>query len=418
MSNVNNLSAIWSRLTDLEIEKGEGAYVYDTSGKRYLDFTSGIAVTSTGHCHPRIVETLKRQSEKLIFGQLNTVYHPVVLDLIEELKSVVPPALDMFFFSNSGAEAVEGAVKLAKHATRKQNIIVFQGSFHGRTHLAMSMTTSKTGYRKCYQPLIPGIFATPYPYAFYYGWSEEETLRFALKELEKLLVSQSAPEETACIVVEPILGEGGYVVPPKGFLPALRKICTENDILLIADEIQCGCGRSGTFFAVEHENVEPDIMTMAKGLGSGMPISCAAYKKKLGEQWITGSHGGTYGGGNTLSCAAAAETIRIIKDEKLTENAVRRGEQLMEGLTKLQTKYPGIGDVRGRGLMVSAEFTKDGKPDGGAAKEITGKTWKNGLLLLTCGTYGNIIRWMPPLIVTEQQVTEALDIFEEVLKSQ
>ncbi len=416
MKNLDNLSSIWSHQTNLLIERGEGVYLYDSSGSRYLDFTSGIAVTSTGHCHPRIVDTLKKQSEKLIFGQLNTVYHPVVVDLIEELKSVVPPALDTFFFSNSGAEAVEAAVKLAKHATKKQNIIVFQGSFHGRTHLAMSMTTSKTGYRKCYQPLIPGIFATPYPYTFYYGWSEEETLAFSIRELEKLLVSQSAPEETACIVVEPILGEGGYVVPPKGFLPALRKICSENDILLIADEIQSGCGRSGDFFAVEHENIEPDIMTSAKGLGSGMPISCVAYRKELGKSWITGSHGGTYGGGNTLACAAAAETIRIIKDENLTENAVKRGKQLQSALCKLREQYPVIGDVRGRGLMVAAEFTQNGKPDGKTAKAIADKSWKNNLLLLTCGTYGNIIRWMPPLIVTEEHIEEGLEIFEGILK--
>lgn len=411
-----HLSTVWTRLTDTVMVKGEGIYLYDEENRRYMDFTSGIAVASTGHCHPRIVETIKKQSERLIFGQINTVLHPRIFDLIDEMQSVVPSSLDAFFFANSGAEAVEAAVKLAKHATGKQNVIVFQGSFHGRTHLAMTMTTSKTGYRICYQPLIPGIIATPYPYAYYYGWDDATALHFSIRELEKLLHSQSAPEETACIVVEPILGEGGYVVPPAGFLTALRELCSKYDILLVADEIQCGCGRSGKFFAVEYEQIEPDIMTMAKGLGSGMPISCVAYRKELGEKWIPGSHGGTYGGGNTLSCAVAAETIRIIKEENLPSNAELRGTQLVEGLKKLQQEVQVIGEVRGRGLMVAAEFTENGKPAAAVAKAVCGEALQNNLLLLTCGTYGNIVRWMPPLVVTEKQIEEAINIFTAAVK--
>jgi len=410
-----NLSSVWTHATDLLIESGRGCKLLDHSGKEYLDFTSGIGVTSTGHCHPKIVEAVKTQSEKLLFGQMNIVSHQPVFDLVEQLKPIMPEGLDTFFFSNSGAEAVEGAIKLAKQATGRSNVVVFQGSFHGRTHLTMSMTTSKTIYRAGHNPLVPGIYCTPYPYAFYYGWDEQTALDFSIRELRKLLMSQTAPSETACIIVEPILGEGGYVVPPAGFLKAVRSICDEFGILMIADEVQSGFGRSGRFFAVEYENISPDIMTMAKGIASGIPLSGIAYRRELDDRWPPGSHGGTYGG-NPIACAAGAATIQVLKEEKLVVNTKIRGNQLMKSLRDLQKKYPVIGDVRGRGLMVASEFGERGKPDVSRTKAVIAAAREEGLLLLSCGTFGNIVRWIPPLIVTEEEIDEGLGIFERALE--
>ena len=417
MENNTNpaLSGVWTHATDITAVKGEGIYLFDEAGNRYIDFTSGIGVVNTGHCHPAVVKAIEEQAKSLIFGQMNIVLHKPVLTLVEELNRITPKEIDRFFFSNSGAEAVEAAVKLAKHATGKTNIVVFKGSFHGRTHLTMAMTTSKPIYRKNYQPLVPGIFTTPYPYSYYYGWDDEETLNFSVRELEKLLVSQTSPEETAAIIVEPVLGEGGYVVPPKGFLQKIREICDKNGILMIADEIQSGFGRTGRYFAFEHEGIVPDIITMAKGIASGMPLSGIAYKHELGEKWITGSHGGTYGA-NPVSCASAVATLKVIREEKLVDNAKDRGTELLEALSDLKSRYSFIGDVRGRGLMAAVEFTENGKPSAEKAKAAIKAAAKRNLLLLSCGTYSNIIRWIPPLIVTKEQIAEAVSIFEEALK--
>ena len=412
----SGLSNVWTHATDIVADHAEGVYIYDTEGVEYLDFTSGIGVTSTGHCHPKVVSAIRSQAESLIFGQLNIIVHKPIFELVKKLKKIVPVGLDKFFFANSGAEAVEAAVKLAKQTTGRSNVIVFQGSFHGRTHLTMAMTTSKTVYRTQYQPLVSGIFVTPYPYSFYYGWDDDETSRFAVKELERLLKSQTAPEETACIIIEPVLGEGGYVVPPRGFIKTLREICDEHGILLIADEIQSGFGRTGKYFAIDHEGVTPDIMTMAKGMASGMPLSCIAYKHELEEDWIKGSHGGTYGG-NPVCCAAAVATIDVLEDEKLVENAAIRGKQLKDGLNVLKKKDNRIGDVRGLGLMVATEFVKDNGPDPETAKAVIKEAGARNLLLLGCGTYGNVIRWIPPLIVNEKQIAKALKIFEDSLNN-
>jgi 4-aminobutyrate aminotransferase len=334
---------------------------------------------------------------------------------VEALREVTPAAIDTFFFSNSGAEALEGAVKLARHATGRPNVIVFQGSFHGRTNLTMAMTTSKTVYRTHYQPLAAGIFVAPYPYAYRYGWAPEETSRWCLAELRHLLASQTAPSETAAIVVEPVLGEGGYVVPPPSFLPGLRQICDEHGILLVADEVQSGFGRTGKFFAVEHFDVVPDVMTMAKGLASGFPLSCVAASRALMEKWMVGTHGGTYGG-NAVACAAAEATVRVLQEEGLVENAARMGALLLDCLRQIQARYPLLGDVRGLGLMVGAEFRRpDGAPVGDLAKAILAHCRQEGLLLLNCGTYGNVVRWIPPLLVDEEQLRVALAIFEGAL---
>jgi len=409
------ISPIWPRYTPIVAERAEGAYVYDRDGTRYLDFTCGIGVTNTGHCHPKVVRAIQEQATKLLHGQVNIVYHRPLLELAEELRAIVPPGLDCFFFSNSGAEAIEGAVKLARHATGRPNIIVFQGSFHGRTGMTMALTTSKTIYRVGYQPLPSGVFVAPFPYVYRYGWSPEQTEAFCLRELELLLKSQTAPTETAAMLIEPVQGEGGYVPPTPGFLKGLRRICDEHGILLIADEIQAGFGRTGKWFAIEHFGVVPDIMVMAKGLASGLPLSCVVARRELMERWIPGTHGGTYGG-NAVACAAAVATVRAIREEGLLENAVQMGALLTDRLRDVQREFPIIGDVRGLGLMVATEFTAaDGKPDTTTAKAVVKNCLKRHLMLLTCGSYDNVVRWIPPLIVSREQIEEATKAFGDTL---
>jgi 4-aminobutyrate aminotransferase len=411
-----HLSPVWPHYTPIIATRAEGSYVYDQDGSAYLDFTCGIGVTNTGHCHPRVVAAIQRQAGLLLHGQVNIIVHEPILELISEMRRIVPPAMDGFFFSNSGAEAIEGAIKLARQATGRTNVIVFQGSFHGRTVGTMSLTTSKTIYRAGYQPLMPGVFVAPYPYAYRYGWDEKQTSQWCLDELDYLLHSQTAPHETAAILIEPVLGEGGYVVPPAGFLKGLRSICDQHGILLICDEIQSGFGRTGKWFAYEHFNVEADIIVVAKGLASGLPLSGVISSLELMDKWEPGSHGGTYGG-NAVACAAAAETIRVIQDESLLENTLERGSQLQAGLRHMQETYPSIGDVRGLGLMIGTEFrTSDHKPDKGTAKAVVQECLEAGLLLLTCGTWDNTIRWIPPLTVDEAQITQSLDIFRKALE--
>jgi 4-aminobutyrate aminotransferase len=361
------------------------------------------------------VEAIQKQAGLLIHGQINIVYHKPMLELVEQLKLIVHPTIDGFFFTNSGAEAVEGAVKLARHATGRTNVIVFQGSFHGRTVGTMSLTTSKTVYRVGYQPLMPGVFVAPYPYAYKYGWSEAQTTEWCLGELENLLLSQTAPQETAAILIEPVLGEGGYVVPPKEFMLGLRKLCDQQGILLIADEVQSGFGRTGRWFAHEHFEIVPDIMTVAKGIASGMPLSGVFSRLDLMRKWATGTHGGTYGG-NAVACAAAVATVKAMHDEDMPGNARVRGLQLISRLKEVQSKFQVLGDVRGLGLMVSVEFrTPERKPDKQMTKAVINACLEKKLLLLSCGTYDNVIRWIPPLIVTEQQIDDAVGIFESAL---
>lgn len=412
-----HLSPVWSRYTNILVDRAEGAYIYASDGRRYLDFTSGIGVTNTGHCHPKVVAAAQEQAGKLIHGQVNIVFHQPLLDLTSELLKVVPAGLESFFFSNSGAEAVEAALKLARQATGKSNVIVFQGSFHGRTVGTMSLTTSNTIYRAGYQPLMAGVFVAPFPYAYRFGWTPEQSTEFCLQELRHLLAMQTAPWETCGVLVEPVLGEGGYVPPPPDFLKGVQQICREHDLLFIADEVQSGFGRAGRWFGHEHYGVEPDIMIMAKGLASGFPLSGIATYPELMEAWIPGSHGGTYGG-NAVSCAAAAATIRAIREEGMVENSAQMGQYLLDRLRGIQENYPGIGDVRGLGLMVAAEFTTaQGEPDTATVKAVRVKCLQQGLMLLPCGPYGNVIRWIPPLNVAREQLDEALEIFEDTLHS-
>jgi 4-aminobutyrate aminotransferase len=412
---VDLLAPVWSHMTQVQPVRGEGVYLYDAGGQRYTDFTSGIGVTNTGHCHPRVVQAIQQQAAHLIFGQMNIVMPPTTVALAEKLNEVTPPSIDQFFFSNSGAEAVEASVKLARMATHRRNLIVFQGSFHGRTHQAMAMTTSKYTYRYDYQPLPGAIFVAPFPYTYYFGWSEEETVEFCFKQLDQLLKSQTAPEETAAIIIEPVLGEGGYVPAPPEFLRRLRTLCDHHGILLVLDEVQSGFGRTGKFFCLEHAGIEPDILVMAKGLGSGMPISAVGANAEIMRHWKVGTHGGTYGGGNAVATAAAAATIDAIREEGLVENAAQMGSRLQKGLRELQAEYPVIGDIRGLGLMVGVEFTQGGKADAVTAAHVQQECLKRNLLLLTCGTYGNVIRWIPPLVVNADQVDAGLAIFNEAL---
>ena len=385
-TRLQHLSPVWSHLTTFEPVRGEGIYLYDAAGNRLTDFTSGIGVTNAGHAHPKVVKAIQAQAEALIFAQINCVVPPAAVKLSELLNRVTPETIDTFFFSNSGAEAVEGAVKLARHATGRDNLIVFQGSFHGRTAQAMAMTTAKTGYRHRYAPLPAGVFVAPFPYAYQYGWDEAETVAFCLKQLELVLKTQTAPDETAALVLEPVLGEGGYVPAPGAFLRALREVCDEHGILLMLDEVQTGFGRTGKLFAFEHAGVTPDILVMAKGLGGGLPISAVGSSRALMERWETGTHGGTYGGGSAVVLAGAKANLEVILDEQLAENAAVRGEQLSAGLRRLQRQFPVIGEVRGPGLMVATEFTDaNGQPDKETCKRVQMACLGAGLMLLTCG---------------------------------
>jgi 4-aminobutyrate aminotransferase len=401
-------------MTMIQPVRGEGVYLYDEQDNRYIDFTCGIGVTNTGHCHPRVVAAIQTQAAKLLHGQMNVVISPTVVELSHKLNEITPAHIDTFFFSNSGAEATEGAVKLARMATRRPNLIVFQGSFHGRTAQTMAMTTSKTVYRGGYQPLPAGVFVAPFPYSYKYGWDEKTTVDYCLNQLHLLLKTQTAPDETAAVVIEPVLGEGGYVPAPARFLQEVRELCGKHGILFIADEVQTGFGRTGTMFCFEQSEIDPDIIIMAKGLGSGVPISCVASTRELMSRWLPGSHGGTYGG-NALAAAAACATIDVMSDENLPGNAACTGVRLVDGLKGLQAQYPVIGDVRGRGLMIGVEFTQEGQPDGAAAALVQKACLEQHLLLLTCGTYGNVIRWIPPLIVSDTEIDEALDIFAQAL---
>ncbi|MCP9978058.1 aspartate aminotransferase family protein [Actinomadura madurae] len=409
------LSPLLKQATPVLAERGEGVYLYDTDGRRHLDFTAGIGVTNTGHCHPRVVEAAQKQVGTLIHGQYTTVMHQPLLRLTEALGDVLPDGLDSLFFLNSGSEAVEASIRLARHATGRQNIVVFHGSFHGRTMGAAALTTAGTKFRAGIGPLMPGAAIAPFPQAYRYGWPEEEATRFALRELDYLLVTASPAADTAAFVVEPVLGEGGYIPAPPAFLEGLRERADRHGILLIMDEVQTGFGRTGRFWGHEHSAARPDVLITAKGLASGFPLSAIAAPAALMEKARPGSQGGTYGG-NAVACAAALATLQVIADEDLVGNAARQGARLNDGLRKVAADHPEIGDVRGLGLMQASEFTtRDGEPDAAAATRAHNAAAERGLLLLTCGAYGNVVRMIPPLIVDEEQVDDALGIWSHAV---
>lgn len=408
-----SLSPHLKQATPVTVDHALGSSVYDVEGRRHLDFTAGIGVVSTGHCHPRVVAAAQQQVGSLIHGQYTTVQHRPLLELTERLASVLPPHLDSVFFANSGSEAVEAALRLTRQATRRPNVVVFHGGFHGRTVATASMTTSGTRFSAGFSPLMPGVHVAPFPTAYRYGWSEEQATEFALQELDYLFATITAPEEVAAFVVEPVLGEGGYVPGNTQFFAGLRERADRHGILLVMDEIQTGFGRTGQYFGHQHFGVKPDVITFAKGIASGFPLSGIAASEELMSQAWPGSQGGTYGA-NAVSCAAAVATIDVIAEEQLVDNAAQRGAQLLAGAK--DRAVDGIGDVRGLGLMVGSEFTaSDGSPDIARAQAAQQEAGRRGLLLLTCGAHMNVVRMIPPLVVTKEEIDEGLSIWSEVL---
>lgn len=405
-----SLADVWFKLTDLEVARGEGSWIYTTAGDRYLDFTCGIAVTNTGHCHPKVVKAIQEQAARFLHAQVNIYTHDLLRPLGDRLAQITPPSIERFFFTNSGAEAVEGAVKLAKQATGRPNIIVVEGSFHGRTAMTMAMTTSKTVYRSGYAPLPSGVHVAPFPDHWASGEDPDTASRRAIAGLEWLLKTQTSPAETAAVFIEPVLGEGGYVPAPAGYLEAVEEICRHHDLLLVMDEIQSGFGRTGKMFASEYHQISPDIMTMAKGIASGFPFAAIGARAELMDKWPVGSHGGTYGG-NAMGCAAALATIEVISEDGFLDQVGARGEQLRSGLASLGSEHPALANIRGPGLMVGADFVdRDGRPDADRCNAVIRHSREESrLLLMSAGARGNTIRFMPPLTVTQEEVDVALE---------
>lgn len=414
--------AVWSRYTDLVVDHGQGSWLVTTDGDRYLDYSSGIGVTNTGHAHPRVVAAIQDQAARLLHGQQNIVYHEAGLRLHERLRHVLPGEGWAAFLANSGAEAVEAAVKLARVATGRPAIVAFRGGFHGRTAQTMALTSSRVSVRGDFEPLPGSVYHTAFPYCYRAAGGPHDPSSCICdweSALELLFAQVVAPQKVAAFLVEPILGEGGYVVPPTGFLPRLREIADRHGILLVADEIQTGMGRTGRLFAVEHSGVRPDIMTIAKGIASGLPLSGIIAREELLGRWAPGAHGGTYGG-NVVTCAAANATLDVIEDEGLVANAEARGAQLINGLRRLQGQHPSVGDVRGLGCMIGLEFVRPGDgdgrtPDPAMAKAVIAAALERRLIVLSAGTWGQVVRLIPPLVTTEAEVDEALGIMAEAL---
>jgi len=411
------ISSVWGRLAKTPIVRGEGSWVYDIEGRSYLDFTSGIGVTATGHCHPLVVQAVQEQASKLLFGQMNCMLPEKTVEYSRAIREVTPDSIDTFFFSNSGSEAVEGAIKLAKVSTGRPNVIAFQGGFHGRTAMTMALTSSKGIYREGYQPLPSGVFFSSFPNAFRDQCDPDVAVRTALADLERLLKTQTMPSETAAMLIEPVLGEGGYVPTPKAFLQGLREVCDRMGILLIVDEIQSGFARSGHMWAHESSEVRPDILVMAKGIASGLPMSAIGASGELMSKWQPGSHGGTYGGGSPLAMAAGLATLQVIHEEHLIENASRQGTYLSNRLRDCLSRLPHRTDVRGPGLMVGVELIGEHGPDKEFVTNLQHECLNRGLMLLTCGIGGNVIRWIPPVNVSRSEIDEAIDIFDQSLNS-
>ncbi len=401
----------------LVIARGEGPWVYDVDGNRYLDFMAGIAVASTGHSHPKVVTAIQEAAAKFLHICGTDFYYDSMIELCERLASYVPQmGAKKVFLTNSGTEAVEGAIKLARYHTKRERIIAFKGAFHGRTMGAISLNASKVGQRAFFGPLLPGVIHIPYSNPFRCPTKHEKSWCQTNCECATVLetdwfLTHTDPKEVAAIFVEPILGEGGYVMPAPKFLKDLRRICDQHGILVVYDEVQCGVGRTGDMFAAETFGVAPDILLSAKGLGSGMPIGAIVAKESV-MSWPRGSHGSTYGG-NPVCCAAAVATLDVV--EALLPQIQQVGAQMMEGLRALQNKHPVIGDVRGVGLMIGAEFIdpKTGKPASVLVGELEQMAFREGLLLLSCGA--STIRFAPPLVITSHEVKVGLEILDKCL---
>lgn len=407
-----------NRATTLGVVDSQGCYLYTEDGREILDFASGVAVNNLGNKNERVVNAIKKQLDTMIHVGHNVVYNESYVQLAEKLVELNGGDV-MVYFSNSGAEVNEGAMKLAKYVTKRPGIIAFKNSFHGRTIGCASITGSNANYRKFYEPLLPSVYWAEYancyrcPFGKKKGCCSMECLKQFDEMFEKLIV----PECVAAMIVEPVQGEGGYIVPPREFLEGLRNICDKHGIMLIFDEVQTGIGRTGELYAYQTFGVRPDILTSAKALSGGIPLSAIIAKKEIMEQWPAGAHGGTFGG-NPLACAAGLETLKIMEEQDLLTHCKEMGSYFMDKLFALQKKYPKvIGDVRGKGLMVAMELvTEDGEPDAALTAKIKGEALEENVLLLTCGSDHNVVRFIAPLIVTEKEIDKALSVIDKILE--
>lgn len=410
------ISPSYTRGYPLVIARGQGTMVWDVDGNQYLDFTTGIAVNATGHAHPKVVKAIQEQAEKFIHMSGTDFYYQPQIELAERLTSIAPFDDEaMVFFGNSGAEAIEAAVKLARYYTGRQQFIAFLHGFHGRTLGALSFTASKAIQREGFFPLIPGVSHVPYPDPYHPVLNEtgfKDQGEAVLHYIEHEIFQTKVPAtEVAAILVEPIQGEGGYVIPPDSFLPGLRELCDRYNILLVVDEIQSGMGRTGKWWGVNHWHVQPDIVAVAKGIASGMPLGAIIARRDIMTDWGPGAHASTFGG-NPISCAAGIATFDLLEDG-LIDNAARMGEYMQTRLIEIQNRHPAIGQVRGKGLMVGVEFVEDRDTRQRAPhirNAVVNFAFEEQLLVLGCGI--NTLRIIPPLNVTAREIDEAMVIFE------
>ena len=394
----------------VEMAEARGAWLTDAAGKRYLDFGTGISVTNCGHNHPRIVAAAHEQLDRVWHGG-GTFRYDSYVTAAEQLVSVAPEPIDMFFFMNSGAEAVEAAVKLARHTTGRQGVVVFRGGFHGRTMGSVSYTTSSVKYRTGYHPLLPSVFVTPFPHPFRNGLTEEEATDRAIHELRAMLRHVVAPEDIACFLIEPVQGEGGYYPAPAAFLQEVRDVADRYGILLIADEIQTGFGRTGTWWGIDNYDIAPDIITIGKAIANGLPLSAIGSSKDLFGKWPPGVHGTTFGG-NAVACAAAVEVVNVIKEVLPSVPAL--SEQAFAGLRSVQAKHPTVGDVRGLGLMIGIELVDgDGRPDSTALEFVRTHRLETGMIFHPCGPDHNIIRFIPPLVISPEDLDHGIGLIDD-----
>ncbi|WP_350019878.1 aspartate aminotransferase family protein [Priestia flexa] len=403
---------------NLPVVKEEGCYYYGLDGKQYLDFTSGIATTNVGHRHPKVVQAIKDGADQLLHGPSGVIMYESILRLADELGKVTPGNLDCFFFGNSGTEAIEGALKLARHVTKRPYVVSFLGCFHGRSMGALSVTTSKSKYRQFQQPSgltyqIPYANPKECPDGVDVDAYFEDKLE---KDFNTLFKHQVTPEEVAAVILEPVLGEGGYIIPPKSWMKKLREICDRHGILLIFDEVQTGFGRTGEWFAAQTFDVVPDIMAIAKGIASGIPLSATVASQELMKKWPLGTHSTTFGG-NPIGCSAALATLEVLQEENLLENAKEMGAYALKQLELLKEKHSLIGDIRGVGLMIGIEIVhpETGEPNGDALFEILDLALEQGVLFYFCGNASEVIRMVPPLSVTKEQIDEGLAMLDNAI---
>ena len=409
-SPVSHTSNVWAKTTDLQVVSGHGCRVVDVDGNEYHDFTAGIAAASTGHCHPKVVKAIADQAARFIHAQQNVYTHDLLEPLAAKLDEITPPSIDTFFFASSSDEVLEIAVKVAKHATGRHNIIVFDGAFHGRTHLTMAMSTARAIDRAGYGPFPPGVFVAPFPDP--HVSDQEAEISRALRGFDRLLQTQVVAEEIAAIVIEPVISERGYIPTPTPFLVGLAERCRRHGILFIADEVQSGFGRTGKMFAIEAHDVEPDMLCMAKGIASGFPFAALGMRNSIDASWRVGSQGGS-ASGNPIGCAAAIATIDVLTAPGFLDNVHARGNQLIDELREMQQLDQALMYVRGRGLMVATEFDTPERAEAVVAHCLR----EHRLILMLAGTRNRTIRWMPPLVVTSDEVNEATRAFAAAIRA-